>query len=189
MTHRERFRAALERKPPSGRVPHFELVFFLTMECFGKVHPNHRSYRQWGQMEESERELHRVDMAGLYVATAERFEHSAILIHNPAGGVREAVRLAELIRGREGQEHFLAVNADPTYSIPRGADMAEWCARLYEQTDEVKDQAARRLEGVVRDAEAYAASGVVDGFCMCCDYCFNTGPFLNPEMFAEVHFK
>jgi uroporphyrinogen decarboxylase len=39
MTPRERFVAALERQPLSGRVPHFELVFYLTIEAFGKVHP------------------------------------------------------------------------------------------------------------------------------------------------------
>ena len=42
MTPRARFTAALERKPITGLVPHFELVFFLTMEAFGKVHPSHR---------------------------------------------------------------------------------------------------------------------------------------------------
>jgi predicted dehydrogenase len=36
MTHRERFIKALKREPFKGRVPHFELVFFLTMESFGK---------------------------------------------------------------------------------------------------------------------------------------------------------
>jgi len=52
MTPKERFEATLKGQPLSGRVPHFELVFFLTMECFGKVHPSHRSYGQWDQMEE-----------------------------------------------------------------------------------------------------------------------------------------
>lgn len=65
MTSRERFITALERRPPVGRVPHFELVFFLTMEAFGKVHPSHRHYSQWGQMEEAERQLHRADMSTL----------------------------------------------------------------------------------------------------------------------------
>ena len=46
MTPKQRFIAALERKPLIGRVPTFELVFFLTMEKFGKVHPSHRDYRQ-----------------------------------------------------------------------------------------------------------------------------------------------
>ncbi len=68
MTPRERFIAALERRALTGRVPHFELVFFLTMEAFGQVHPSQRHYGQWDQMEEKERELHRDDMADLYVA-------------------------------------------------------------------------------------------------------------------------
>jgi len=33
MTPREKFIAALERRPITGRVPHFELVFFLTMHA------------------------------------------------------------------------------------------------------------------------------------------------------------
>ena len=78
MTGKERIIAALERRPPSGRVPHFELVFFLTMEAFGRLHPRHRCYDQWDQMEEKERELHRRDMAEVYIATARRFEHDAV---------------------------------------------------------------------------------------------------------------
>ena len=57
------------------------------MEAFGKVHPRHRNYGQWDQMEEKERQLHRRDMADLYIATAERYEHSAIFLH-PNPGTR-----------------------------------------------------------------------------------------------------
>ena len=81
MTPREKFIAALERKQIKGLVPHFELVFFLTMEAFGKVHPSHRFYSQWDQMSEKERQLHRVDMADIYIKTAERYDHSAIFLH------------------------------------------------------------------------------------------------------------
>jgi len=52
-TLRELFIAALDRRPPSGRVSHFELVFYLTMEVFGKVHPLHRNYHQWLQMNDN----------------------------------------------------------------------------------------------------------------------------------------
>ena len=65
-------------------MPHFELVFFLTMEAFGKVHPSHRYYSQWDQMSESERRLHRSEMADIYLRTAETLEHDAIFMHpNP----------------------------------------------------------------------------------------------------------
>ena len=37
---RQRFIAALEGRQVPGRVPHFELVFFLTMEAFVRLHPS-----------------------------------------------------------------------------------------------------------------------------------------------------
>jgi len=79
MTPRESFIAALNREPARGRVPHFELEFFLTMEAFGRVHPSQRDYRQWAQMSETERDLHRRDVADLHVAVARRFEHAGML--------------------------------------------------------------------------------------------------------------
>lgn len=46
MTERERFIKTLKCERVPGKVPTFELVFFLTMEAFGRVHPSHRSYFQ-----------------------------------------------------------------------------------------------------------------------------------------------
>ena len=94
MTPRESFIAALERKTPRGRVPHFELEFFLTMEAFGRVHPSQRHYRQWNQMTEHERNLHRRDVADLHVAVAKRYEHAGMLYHSPAGWKEEDTRLS-----------------------------------------------------------------------------------------------
>jgi hypothetical protein len=56
VTPRETFITALEGGWPPGRVPHFELVFYLTMEAFGRVHPAHRFFGQWDQMSARERE-------------------------------------------------------------------------------------------------------------------------------------
>jgi len=50
MTERERFIKTLRRESVPGRVPTFELVFFLAMEAFGRVHPHQRRYDQWKQM-------------------------------------------------------------------------------------------------------------------------------------------
>lgn len=47
-TPRENMILALEGKQPSGLVPHMELVFYLTMEAFGKVHPTARRFRPVG---------------------------------------------------------------------------------------------------------------------------------------------
>jgi len=184
-TPRERFTAALNRQPIAGRVPHFELVFFLTMEAFGKVHPSHRHYSQWMQMEEKERQLHRNDMADIYIATAERFEHDAIFIHPNPDTVDETIRLVDLIREKTGDRYFIMRHGDATFSIPDGDHMAEFSYRLADEPEKLKVQAAAMVDEAIRDAEAYQKRGSLDGFALCSDYCFNVGPFLSPRLFSE----
>ena len=185
MTPRERFSAALERRPLTGRVPHFELVFFLTMEAFGKVHPSHRSYHQWVQMEEKERELHRRDMADLFIATAERFEHSAIFLHPNPNTVAETCRLVELIREKTGDRYFLMRHGDATFELPNGAQLVEFAYRLADEPEKVHAEAAAAVDAALERAAEYAKHGGLDGFALCSDYCFNTGPFLSPAQFGE----
>jgi uroporphyrinogen decarboxylase len=185
MQPRDRFIAALERRRLTGLAPHFELVFFLTMEAFGKVHPSHRYYDQWFQMEEKERELHRCEMAEIFIATAARFEHSAIFLHPNPDSVEETIRLVDLVRERTGDRYFLMRHGDATFSIPNGNDMLAFSVRLTEEPDKLKAEAQRRVDDAIRRAERYQAHGGLDGFALCADYCFNTGPFLGPRRFAE----
>lgn len=185
MKPRERFMAALDRRPLEGRVPHFELVFFLTMEAFGKVHPSHRDYGQWIQMEEKERHLHRVDMAELYIATAERFEHSAIFIHQNPNTVEEIMWMVDLIRERSGDRFFLMIHGDATFSIPDGDEMVAFSYRLVDEPDKLKQEAQGRVQLALARAEQLQKHGGLDGFALCADYCFNTGPFLRPSRFGE----
>jgi uroporphyrinogen decarboxylase len=192
LTPHDRFIAALERRPPTpGRVPHFELVFYLTMEAFGRVHPSHRSYRQWDQMEEKERALHRNDMADIYIATAERYEHSAIFIHPNPENEAETLRLVELIREKTADRYFIMRHGDATFSVPGGDHMAEFAYRLVDEPEKVKAEAEARVNAALERAErlrkhADALGGLgLDGFALCADYCFNTGPFLRPRQFAE----
>lgn len=186
MTPRERFIAALERKPIQGRVPHFELVFFLTMEAFGKVHPSQRNYHQWAQMTEKERQLHRNEMADIFIMTARRYEHDAIFLHPNPGSLEESMRLVDLVREKSGNEFFLLLYCDPTYSIPSGSTMTEQTLWFYEHLDEAKKEADRRVNDELERCEKIAKHGGVDGFAMCSDYCFNDNPFLSPEMFSEL---
>ena len=185
MTPRERFIAALERRPIPGRVPHFELVFFLTMEAFGKVHPSHRNYHQWYQMTEEERQLHREDIADVHIQTARRFDHDAIFLHPNPSTEEESLRLIDIVREKTGDEFFLMMTGDATYKIPTGSSMTEWCVKLVEKPDEVKAEADRRVDNRLEGAERFAKHGGLDGWALCSDYCLNAGPFLRPEWFAE----
>ena len=185
MMPRERFAKALDRKPLSGRVPHFELVFFLTMETLGKVHPSHRLYKQWFQMSEDERQLHREDMADIFIDTADRFEHSAIFLHPNPNTLKEALTLIETVREKSGDRYFLMIHGDATYSVPHGDVMADFSYRLIDEPDAVKAEADRRVDEKLSAAETLSRQGMLDGFALCSDYCFNTGPFLSPDQFAE----
>jgi len=185
MTPRERFIMALERKPLKGRVPHFELVFFLTMEAFGKVHPSHRNYSQWFQMTEKEKQLHREDMAELYIATAERYEHSAIFLHPNPGTLEETLRLIDIVREKSKDKYFLMIHGDATYEIPSGSEMGEFIYRLVDEPEKVKEEADMKVNMALERAEVIAKHGGLDGFALCSDYCFNTGPFLSPSLFSE----
>jgi len=182
---RERFIAALERRPLLGRVPHFELVFFLTMEAFGQMHVSQRSFGQWDQMEEKERALHRIQMAEQYIAVAERYDHSAIFIHPNPNNVEETEKLIALIRERTGARYFLMMHGDPTFAIPDGAGMLELASRMAEEPEGVKREAADRVKWFMKRGERLRIPGGLDGFALCADYCFNTNPFMSPAHFSE----
>jgi len=183
VTPKERFIAALERKPVKGRVPHFELVFFLTMEAFGKVHPSHRSYHQWDQMSETERRLHRKEIAEIHIKTAVEFEHSAIFLHPNPGTADEKKRLIEIVREISGDEYFLMMHGDATFGVPSGEKMLEFTYRMQDEPDKVKQEAGEWVDRTLEMAEELR--GHLDGFALCSDYCLNTGPFLSPSMFSE----
>jgi uroporphyrinogen decarboxylase len=184
LTPRQKFIMALEGKQPPGLVPHFELRFFLTMEVFGKVHPEHRNYHQWDQMEEKERQLHRRDIAQLNIDTARKFGHSAIFLTSGIYHPEEVCRVVELIREQTGDEFFIMHHGDATFGIPNGNDMVEFSYRVADDPDGVKREAQERIDNTLAGAEKYYR-GVFDGFALCSDYCLNTGPFLSPDQFGE----
>lgn len=188
LTSKEKFSLALERKAFKGRVPHFELVFFLTMEVLGKVHPSHRNYHQWLQMSETEKQLHREDIADIFIDIAEKYDHDAIFLHPNPGTLEELFRLIDIIRDKTGDQYFLMIHGDATYSVPGGDHMQEFSYRLVDEPGKVKDEAEKKVDDALQRAEKIADHGGLDGFALCADYCFNDGPFLSPDMFSEFIF-
>ena len=187
MTNRERFIKTLKCEPIGGQVPTFELVFFLTMEAFGKVHPSQRYYEQWNQMSHTERNLHRNEMAQLYIDTAKRYGHSAIFIHPNPWGLDETQRLLELIREKTGDEYFIMMHGDPTWSIPDGKTMMDFSIQMYEEPEKLNEQSKKRLEDSLSFAQKLDEKGhLLDGFALCSDYCFNVNPFFSQDSFEEL---
>ncbi len=186
MKPRDSFINALELKPPLGAVPHFELEFFLTMEAFGRVHPSQRHYRQWNQMSERERDMHRRDVADLHVAVARQYGHAGMLFHPPGGWSEADTSLSiEHVRELSGMDYLVTLHGDATYSLPSGEEMMDFIMRLSDRPDMMRDNAQRLVDEALARGERIGEWGTVDGFCLCSDYCFNDGPFFSPEMFDE----
>lgn len=184
MTERERFIKALSREPIEGHCPTFELVFFLTLEALGRIHPSQQTFGQWNQMSAKEKQLHIDYNAETYIQTAEKYHHSAIFIHQNPADYDNTVRLLESIREKSGDKYFIMMHGDPTFEMPTGDNMLEFSARMYDDEAGLKAEAERRVEYYLDLSEKLAKrSGLLDGFCLCSDYCFNVNPFFTPEMF------
>lgn len=185
-THRERFIKALRREKIEGHVPQFELVFFLTMEAFGKVHPSHREYSQWNQMSATEKKLQMNDMADLYIDTARKYNHDAIFVHPNPGGIDNIKWLLELIREKTNDEYFIMMHGDTTVSIPNGDEMLDFSVKMYEDPQSIHDLQKKWQEDASKRALALTKTGLLDGFALCSDYAFNVNPFFSPDIFAEL---
>lgn len=149
------------------------------------VHPSHRHFRQWDQMEEHERALHRADMADVHIKTAQYYEHDAIFLHPNPNTMDETLRLIDMVREKTGDRYFLMLHGDATYAIPDGERMVEFSYRLADEPDAVKQDAAAGVDRALERAAQLRDHGGLDGFAMCADYCLNTGPFLSPSQFSE----
>ena len=191
MTHRERFIRTLKCEKIGGQVPTFELVFFLTMEAFGRIHFSQRVFYQWKQMSRAEQLLHIKDMADLYIQTARRYGHSAIFVQPNVQPERKDLSmtrwLLEEIRAQSGGEYFLMLHGDPTWAIPDGTHMMEFSARMYEEPEAPNEASQRRMDDMLEIAAQLGQQDrLVDGFGLCSDYCFNANPFFPGELFEEL---
>jgi uroporphyrinogen decarboxylase len=154
------------------------------MEAFGRVHPAQRCYGQWNQMSPAERQLHLRDVADLHVAVARRYEHAGMLFHPPGPWTDEETRRSlEYVREFSGLDYLTTLHGDATFSLPSGAKMMEFVARVADEPQALLDEAARRVDNALERGRRLRDWGTLDGFCLCADYCFNNGPFLSPAMF------
>ena len=186
MTGKERIIKAINFEPIEGHVPHFENVFFLTMEAFGRVHPIHRNFYQWNQMSAVEKKLQIRDIADVHVEIAKKYGHSAILVHSPVQDNEVMRRILEDIRNISGDEYFIFILGDPTHMIPNGTNMMEFSSRMYEDPEGMLDESKRWMDDILAGARKLQGTGLVDGYSMCSDYCFNANPFFSQEKFAQL---
>ena len=187
LTGKERMSRALRREAVPGHAPHFELVYFLTMEKFGIIHPIHRLFNQWGQMSATEQRLHLNDIADCYIRIAQTYHHDAIFVQGPRGcGIVR--QIMETIREKSGDQYLLMMHGDPTFAIPDGDGMMDFAVKMYDEPEQLHEEAKRNVENAINRARSLQGTGLLDCFTLCSDYAFNVNPFFTPDQFEEFVF-
>jgi len=186
MTHQPRAVAALSLQVPD-RIPCFELAFYETERDFeGRMFHGAHGCPPLNLVPYEEAIAHN---ARLHVDIARRYDHSLIALTNTARDqypdfIQGILDTSRAIREIAGDEYLIFCHGDATFEIPMWG-MEEFCSTLLEDPDAMHEQAEERLRSVVQDCRGVMAEGGVDGFVLCSDYAFNSGPFLSPPMFEE----
>ncbi|MFQ6099449.1 MAG: hypothetical protein ACE5O2_17080, partial [Armatimonadota bacterium] len=186
-TPRERAIRALELKQPlPGLVPAMELEFQLVEEKFGRSYHSPEEYAAASPAER--RRLLRED-TDLWVETNRAYDLCCTLMRvgwasrteDFVGAVSETVTM---IRELSGDEFLTIMHGDATLSLPDGNRMWELSFRMVDDRENLLRDLGERVDRALDLGEKLVAVGV-EGFALCSDYCYNTGPWCSPTMFSE----
>ncbi len=182
MTLRERALAALQCKVPDA-IPTFELEFQLTPELRGQGIDFISSWAlDRENLSENERDEKLYKNAELRVSVYSELEYS---IFNVAYlNFEDVKKTVRWIKELSGDKFLLTHHGDGTFAIPDGDRMFEFAYRIADDPDEVHADARRMADGAIEYNKKLFDCGI-ESFMLCSDYCYNSGPFLSPQMFSE----
>lgn len=209
MTPAQRAKTALLLGVPD-EIPTFELEFQLSEEFFGLTLRDERlEPDNIGKLTNKEIERYSFDLADKYARvfgssdaysiggaalsgnpeldSAPGLDYCIIPVYSPRWDDLD-YPVTKLFRKRL-REHFgdtrlFGGHGDGTFAIPSGSDMYGFVYRLADEPEAVKaDAKAMCLSAIERNKRQHEAG--LDVALMCADYCYNSGPFLSPEMFDE----
>jgi len=168
---------ALQREVTSYRPPTFELSMELTEHLLG---------RRWitckDLQEASGAQRHRLlhERAETYLMASAKLQYPFIRPRfYPT--LDDLVETIHILRRIGGEDYLLTAEADNTFRIPDGDDFMVFVYDLHDRPDEVIDYAARQCDETIERGKRLIDAGV-EVITMCADYCFNSGPFMSPEM-------
>ena len=183
MTPKERAVAALERRIPDF-VPHFELEFQLAPEFFGReLIPPELTGDNLARLSPKEKEKALRETAEFIVKAYTELEYS--IIPGPYGlPGPETTLLHRYLRDLIGDTMMIGFHGDGTFAIPDGDHMLAFVYAIADDPDSVKETASKMADEAIEANKRRQQDGV-DVLFLCSDYCYNSGPFISPEMFSE----
>lgn len=180
MNGRQRILTTLQFQEPD-RVPHFEEIFDLNQEAFGRSMPGGKALAE-ATADERDRLLH--EIIEVYALIVERFRWDAITLWHPWGGPdqRECLRIAK----RElGSEILIGgYIGESIHSIDTTHDFDQFSDDLYEHPEKIHAQALVMSDNAIREGREMLEAGA-DFVNLVSDVAFNGGPFISPPMFRE----
>ena len=193
MTPKERAVAALDLKVPDV-VPTFELEFQLEEEMFGrKFLTGELSVENMAKMSRKEKEEKIYNLAKYVVHVYSSLEYSIIPgvylgdmngYWNKGIVPEETLFFIKCLRDLVGDNYMIHYHGDGTFAIPDGSEMYEFAYAIADDPDSLKAKAAAMADAAIERNKRLAEAGV-DCSILCSDYCYNSGPFISPEMFGE----
>lgn len=190
MNLKERAVAALNLQIPD-KVPTFELEFQLEDEMFGrKFVPPELQGENLLKLSQLEKEKLMYETAEFFVHVYQTLEYSIIPAYGPGGFIDGYIpddnfRLFyKCLRDIIGDTMMLGFHGDGTFAIPDGNDMYSFAYEIADDPDGVKERAEKMANFQIEKNKRLQEAGV-DCLLLCSDYCYNSGPFLSPEMFGE----
>lgn len=188
MTPAERAVTALNLGIPD-EVPTFELEYQLEDAVFG------RKFITEDFKEENYSKLSMLEKEKLIDETADYFalvygtlDYAIIPAYGPGYGnfnSFEYTTFIKRLRERIGNTRLLGTHGDGTYSIPDGNHMYEFAYRLVDDYKSVIAGAEAMCKSAIEQNHIKKELGI-DVSLLCSDYCYNKGPFVSPETFAEI---
>lgn len=178
MTPKERAVKALTLQIPD-KIPTFELEFQLEKEMFGK---NFLRYQELEGLSPKEKEYRVKENAEYMLQVYEALEYSIIPIHYLK--LPEMKMTIRHIRELTGERFMLTAHGDGTFAIPSGENLFDFVYWLTDHPEEVREKARKMAASAIERNKELIDTGL-DSFILCDDYCFNSGPFLSPDMFRD----
>lgn len=184
---------ALNRQIPD-HVPTFELEFQLAEEMFGRpLCPPELEPGRMEKLSALERERKIYEMAEYTAYVYKELDYSIIPLMMLGDSAYwetqgklppEFVLYARYLREFTEGKVLLAHHGDGTYAIPDGNDMYAFAYRIADDPEGVCAEAQQMAErAILRNRRLHEAG--IDVLLLCSDYCYNSGPFLSPQMFRQ----
>ncbi len=182
MNGHERMQALFSRLP-TDRIPHFEMVFQIPEEAFGRSWP---TYEQMHAATDKERERYKEDFFSLWDLILDTYHWDAVHIPLDLHGYFRGSLLREGRDRFKGRAMVYDYNGNGTFWMPLGGEaMLDFTIKLYEEPEELHREAEQKLRDSIELAREQVGSGA-EFIIINSDYAFNKGPFISPDRFDEV---